>query len=122
MGMNYYVKNKELEVRIGKSSIGWQFLFFGYKELNLNSKEDWDNFLKNNKDNIYLEDDINISYEELIGIINYKNYNNTKLKNHYDEVEKDGMLDNNRVIKDKEGYTFLYDNFDIIYVNDLNGF
>ena len=50
MGMNYYVKNEELEVRIGKSSMGWQFLFYGYKELGLNSKKDWDQFLKKNKD------------------------------------------------------------------------
>ena len=122
MGMNYYVKNEDLEVRIGKSSMGWQFFFFFYKELGLNSKKDWDQFLKKNKDYIFSEDDIKVSYEELISLIKYKSSSNAKLKNHYDEVEKDGMLDTNRTIKDKEGYTMLYANFDIIYANDLKGF
>ena len=122
MGMNYYVKNEELEVRIGKSSMGWQFLFYGYKELELNSKKDWDQFLKKNKDYIFSEDDIKVSYEELISLIKYKSSSNAKLKNHYDEVEKEGMLDTNRTIKDKEGYTMLYANFVIIYGNDLKGF
>lgn len=123
MGMHYYVKNNEMEIRVGKSSIGWQFLFYGYKDLGLNSKEDWFKFLKNNKDFIFTEDDVNISYEELSSLINFKSYSNKEFKNHYEEVSKEGMLDESRTILDKEGYTFLYNNFDIVYNNkimDLN--
>lgn len=114
MGMHYYVINDELEVRIGKSSLGWQFLFNGYKDLNLNSKSDWVKYLKKNKDFIFTEEDLRVSYDEINKLIELKS-KNKKNRNHYDEVKKDGMLDESRTIKDKEGYTILYDNYDVIY-------
>ena len=81
-------------------------MFYGYKDLGLNSKEDWFKFLKNNKDFIFTEDDIKISYEELSSLINFKSYSNKELKNHYEEVSKEGMLDESRTILDKDGYSY----------------
>ena len=49
MGTNYYLRHKpcptcgnvDRELHIGKSSVGWQFSFRGYRDQNIHSYQDW---------------------------------------------------------------------------------
>jgi hypothetical protein len=51
MGTNYFLQGKacdscghvEIKKHIGKSSLGWEFHFRGYRELSIVSIEDWEN-------------------------------------------------------------------------------
>ncbi len=117
MGMHYYVKNNEMEIRVGKSSVGWQFLFYGYKDLGLNSKEDWFKFLKNNKDFIFTEDDIKISYEELSSLINFKSYSNKEFNKDRNIEEKGNYKD--LFLKEKDSYNEFQYNTNIELVKRL---
>lgn len=109
MGMNFYIKSNDKEIHIGKSSLGWQFLFEGNKELNLNSKKEWIDFLFNNEENIYNELNEIIPKNEFLELIEFKSSKNKLLLNHYDETIKVGYKED--VIKDIDGYTILYNEF-----------
>lgn len=85
MGMNYYVVGKSPTVRtpihIGKSSIGWKFLFHRVSawenyidDRPLNTAKQWYSFLRDNKSLIYIlnEEDEIIETEWLINMIEQK--------------------------------------------------
>lgn len=110
MGTNYYTKKRNKNMHIGKSSMGWQFLFQGYKEFNLNSKEDWIKYLIRYKKKIYNEYDEEVSLEEFKEMIVFKSPYNKLLLSHYDECEKSNRLEE-YCIKDKDNYTILYNDF-----------
>jgi hypothetical protein len=97
MGTNYYTfterkcKHKEKEeycwncfntgfekLHIGKSSVGWQFSFKGYKHF-IETFQDWEKFLKDKK--IYNEYGEEVTYDELFDRILDKQSNPDNL-NH----------------------------------------
>jgi len=87
MGTNYYAVKKKPSlnreiIHIGKSSAGWKFLFRGYQkesdytsvrnDLNINSIEDWGEFLSNDEYVILDEYDDEISYEDFFALVEDK--------------------------------------------------
>lgn len=110
MGMNYYVKIGKTELHIGKSSIGWQFLFQGHIGYDLDSKLEWLMFLSKYKKHIYDSDEQKISFNELRELIERKSPNDLTLKSHYDECVKSNQLEH-FVKKDSEGYTIIFNEF-----------
>lgn len=110
MGMNYFVKVGSKELHIGKSSIGWQFLFEGHKGYDLDSKNEWLHFLSKYRKNIYDSEEQLITFNELREIIERKSARDLTLKNHYDECLKSDKLENH-TIKDDEGYTIIFNEF-----------
>lgn len=109
MGTNYYTKKRNKDFHIGKSSIGWQFLFQGYKEFNLNSKKDWFKYLKRYNKKIYDEYEEEIDLNDFFKLIETKN-SNSNLLNHYDECVKTNQLED-YCNKDEDNYTILYNDF-----------
>ncbi len=75
MGTNYYVaKNRceccnryDVEIHIGKSSIGWAFSFHGYPYMNLSSWKQYKEYLKNQT----IVDEYNtvIAYDDFVEMI-----------------------------------------------------
>lgn len=69
-------------LHIGKSSLGWKFLFHGYQDyelewnkphININSLEDWKSFLSNTEEyGILNEYDEEISYENFFKMVEEK--------------------------------------------------
>ena len=87
MGTNYYTVPKKPtlyphNLHIGKSSAGWKFLFQGYqgyeleynKLININSVEDWKNYLKDN--DVLIFDDFFKMIEEKQSENNKDNFSN----------------------------------------------
>lgn len=88
MGTNYYaIQNKvslhNRVIHIGKSSVGWKFLFQGYQnatdsddfmddDLNINSLEDWKNFLNTDEYIILNEYDERVSYDDFFKMVEEK--------------------------------------------------
>lgn len=110
MGINYYVMIGKTELHIGKSSIGWQFLFQGYKGYGLDSKIEWLHYLSKYRKNIYDEDNVKVSFDEIRELIERKSPKDEKLLNHYDECVKSNY-NIEETIKDDDGYTIIFNEF-----------
>lgn len=66
MSTNYYARTMDMPedhegLHIGKSSVGWDFLWRGHKKLNLTSRALWEKYL-NNKD-ISIVSEMGIVYD-----------------------------------------------------------
>ena len=71
--MNYYVKTEQHEnLHIGKSAIGWQFIFRSYPEFNLTSFKEWCNLLKQKDADIVNEYGEKITFNKLLGEISVR--------------------------------------------------
>ncbi len=81
-------------MHIGKSSVGWRFLFRAYGYEGPGTYKEWINEIKNPQKHIRDEYGNVIHYEEFIKKIE----NMQKLKNHNEEKYN---------YKDKDGYDFL---------------
>ena len=113
MGTNYYALKKKPSlhsrvIHIGKSSAGWKFLFQGYQcatgsdgfmydDLNINSLEDWKEFLKNDEYIILNEYDEEVSYKDFFDIV--------------DEKQSEDNPDNFKDCANINGYRFSYRDF-----------
>jgi hypothetical protein len=103
MGTNYYAVKKKPseynnEIHIGKSSGGWRFLFQGYSdELTINSKEDWEKFLKNDEYVIMDEYGSRISYKDFFKLV--------------EDKQKENNKDNFAYAVNRNGYRFSYNDF-----------
>ena len=91
MGTNYYAVPKKPTVanalHIGKSSCGWKFLFQEVnkyncefdEELEIHTYEQWEKFLKENKDIVILDEyDKEISVNEFLELVNKKQLEENK--------------------------------------------
>lgn len=129
MGTNYYLRSKpcekcgtcQTEKHIGKSSVGWQFHFRGYKDSMIVSFKDWiQEFTDPNKE-IYDEYGNKLDIEKFINIVSVQkheclNYYNICFNHPMNEQErkyiKERMnffpIDANerKIWKDNEGYAF----------------
>lgn len=109
MGTNYYARynicdccDRYNELHIGKSSFGWKFLFRGYtkeEDLDIQTFENWKNFLKSEDVKIFDEYDEKVEYQRFIEFIE-KKQNDDKHSNKHDI----GYLDD-------EGYEFYNEEF-----------
>ena len=119
MGTNYYIKygKKDCEccgseidkkLHIGKKSIGWEFTFQGYKELNLNSYKDWRTFLNNSNESIINEYGKFMTKEGFYKTV--ENSKNGENLNHTIEVQKDYPHYDNAIL-DSDGYSINYTDF-----------
>ena len=113
MGTNYYALKKKPSlyskvIHIGKASAGWKFLFQGYQgatgsdgfmydDLNINSLEDWKEFLKNDEYVILNEYDEEVSYKDFFDIV--------------DEKQSEDNPDNFKDCANINGYRFSYRDF-----------
>lgn len=108
MGTNYYLKSQPCEscgqcqnpLHIGKSSVGWRFLFRSYTfPLHINCFDDWLLELKNNKKLIYNEYNEKIDLYQLLELI---------------ESKRNGKSNANRnrsFFQDEKGYDFCSNEF-----------
>lgn len=89
MGTNYYCMERKISMHnrilhIGKSSLGWKFLFQGYEnaegifddEIYISSVEDWKDYLNNPKVIILDEYDSEISYKDFFKMVEEKQKEN----------------------------------------------
>lgn len=109
MGTNYYVVKKKPTItpplHIGKSSVGWKFLFhevnkyndFDYN-LEIHTFEQWKNFLKNNNEIIILNE-----YDEEISINDFFDL--------VEEKQKESNKENFKNCKNINGYRFIDGDF-----------
>lgn len=67
MGTNYYLKFKDEELHIGKSSNGWKFLWRAYPELEIYTIRDWIHFILVNE----LESNLYDEYKDSIDMIEF---------------------------------------------------
>lgn len=75
MGTNYYLHLVSDEgfctiLHIGKSSVGWKFLFRGHADLDLNSVEDWRT--RTRQGNIFNEYDDKTAYDTFWSLVRAK--------------------------------------------------
>lgn len=108
MGTNYYLKSKpcetcghcQTELHIGKSSMGWRFLFRSYNyETKINSFDDWLLELNNPNKVIYNEYHEKIELAELLELIEDKR--NGKSQAHLAHY----------FFQDEKGYDFCHNEF-----------
>ena len=98
MGTNYYAIEKKPSlykkpIHIGKSSCGWKFLFRGYQDynledfacdyrgsttININSIDEWKDYLKSDKVIILDEYDQEISYDDFFKLVEDKQSEHNK--------------------------------------------
>ncbi len=111
MGTNYYAVERKFSIHrnilhIGKASAGWKFLFQGYQDyeldwnkpnININSLEDWKEFLKNKEYGILDEYDEEISYDDFF--------------NKVEEKQLEKNPDNFSDCANIKGYRFSYRDF-----------
>jgi len=111
MGTNYYAVERKFALyrnilHIGKSSGGWKFLFHGYQDyelewgkphININSIEDWKDFLNNSTYGILNEYDEEISYDDFFKFV--------------EEKQKEENKDNFSDCANINGYRFDYRDF-----------
>ena len=111
MGCNYYAVKKKPSIKkeplhIGKSSAGWKFLFQGYQDkemnwneppLNINSIEDWKEYLKNDELVILDEEDNELSYDDFFKLVEKK--------------QKENNPDDFTYSANINGYRFSYNDF-----------
>lgn len=110
MGTNYYTVPKKPtlyphHLHIGKSSAGWKFLFQGYqgyeleyeKYININSVEDWKQYLKENDILIFDEYDQEVSYDDFFKMV--------------EEKQSEENVDNFSNCANINGYRFSYNDF-----------
>lgn len=105
MGTNYYLKSNpckecghcQTEKHIGKSSLGWKFLFRWHFQLQ--NFDEWLEELKNPFKSIYNENGEKISLKEFLDLINDK----SKLKSHI------GI--NSYIYQDDKGHDFCKNEF-----------
>lgn len=111
MGTNYYAVEKKFAIHrniihIGKSSCGWKFLFQGYQDyeleynkphININSLENWKEFLSNKEYGILDEYDREISYEDFFELV--------------EEKQKEENKENFKYDANINGYRFSYNDF-----------
>lgn len=94
MGTNYYAVKKKPTIReplhIGKSSIGWKFLFHEVNKYNsfdwdleIHTFEQWKEFLKNNNEIVILNE-----YDEEVSLIDFLDLVEKKQKEKNDEYSK----------------------------------
>ena len=94
MGTNYYAVKKKPTIReplhIGKSSIGWKFLFHEVNKYNsfdwdleIHTFEQWKEFLKNNNEIVILNE-----YDEEVSVIEFLDLVEKKQKEKNDEYSK----------------------------------
>ena len=116
MGTNYYVRTNECkecnrydEQHIGKSSMGWKFLFNPFKE----TFRKWSNYLKKHKDSIYNEYGEKVTLKDLIDLVKEKQKTGISLKDRPDQIGPFGSNDpDNYETLDKNGYVISkYDKF-----------
>lgn len=128
MGTNYFLRTKACEKcgrsdpskHIGKSSIGWQFHFRGYRDEDITSFKKWVELLSDPNSEIYDEYDGKKEVEEFIKMI--KDSLNDRI-NHYNvccghpetKIEREYIADNNGICykelervtwKDEDGFAF----------------
>ena len=127
MGTNYYLRHKPCpncgnvarELHIGKSSIGWQFSFRGYRDLNIHSYQDWLEEFKDERREIVDEYGHVITLEEFRKNVESEsrklmlsNYNiahqipQTKKEKEYLKEHPDKWSRIDCYWKDNEGYSF----------------
>lgn len=108
MGTNYYLKSKpcetcyhcQSELHIGKSSMGWKFLFkLHHHPLNIYCYQDWLIHLKDIKKVIYNEYNEKIEFEQLLDLIEKK-------RNGKSQANLDSYF-----YQDEEGYDFCSNEF-----------
>jgi hypothetical protein len=90
MGTNYYAVKKKPTIReplhIGKSSVGWKFLFQEVnkyncfdEDLEIHTFNQWKDFLENNDEIVILNEyDEEISVDEFLDLVAEKQKNNNK--------------------------------------------
>lgn len=94
MGTNYYAVKKKPTIKeplhIGKSSIGWKFLFHEVNKYNsfdsdleIHTFEQWKEFLKNNNEIVILNE-----YDEEVSLIDFLDLVEKKQKKKNDEYSK----------------------------------
>lgn len=110
MGTNYYLRNGEEELHIGKKSYGWEFSFQAYPRLGIFSVTDWKNAFDNVEAQIVNEYNEVFSVEEMCEIIDSacpgSNFSDERLNlNHCDEAE------GYQCYKDPYGYSFSLGDF-----------
>lgn len=104
MGTNYYIKSKDkkchecggtgyLDVHVGKSSGGWQFLFNPFKK----SFKEWKEYILSNKDSLYDEYGDKVKPEEFFKLVEEKQ---EKDSTHYRENEPVNQYE----FRDDKGY------------------
>ena len=112
MGTNYYAVERKFAIHrnilhIGKSSAGWKFLFQGYQDyeldwdkphININSIENWKDFLNNSTYGILNEYDEEISYDDFFKLV--------------EEKQKEQNKNNFSDCANVNGYRFSYRDFD----------
>lgn len=111
MGTNYFALERKFSLHrnclhIGKSSMGWRFLFQGYQDyeldwdkphININSVEDWKEFLSNKEYGILNEYDEEVSYDEFFEMV--------------EEKQKENNPEDFRYNANINGYRFSYKDF-----------
>jgi len=115
MGTNYYIKHKERKVtqpdlHIGKNSAGWEFSFEAhekneyYQTPDLKTKQQWFEYMFLNDGNIFNEYNVEISFQELVKII--ESTMNRGLKNHYDYLKENHDFESLKYCFKDEGFSF----------------
>ena len=85
MGTNYYVRLKDKEIHIGKSSCGWMFLFAPNPEHYDNTKAGINRFLKLHKNEFYDEYDRLVDIREFWNMVESKKEGFTLLSYYIEE-------------------------------------
>jgi hypothetical protein len=65
MGTNYYFKMEDEKYHIGKSSVGWKFTWRTQPKIDVYSRDQWKNFITNNKGEIIDE------YGDFVNKVNF---------------------------------------------------
>ena len=121
MSTNYYfTKGKtecsccgstiDKEYHIGKKSYGWEFSFQGYKDLNLNSFIDYDNFFETHIIRIYNEYNEDVLWEDLRSVVlqskilTNKNQTVEVKQNYSSSISREYFLD-------EDDFSFTYTDF-----------
>lgn len=114
MGVNYYCKEGNDLLHIGKSSYGWQFVFRAYPEKDIFSRRDWIAYMIENQSIIVDEGQEEISLQDFIDKTNtekrQKQYNRKQegtLKNQFNWLQENDELGiGHRCYTDYNGYCF----------------